>query len=89
MESLRVLDALEAQETRLTVLMFAADDTTATASLAKTYRALGDRADYLLVKNPARFRSQSFDDSALAHNPSGNCHGQRRKEKIPDLHRSE
>jgi len=34
--------------------------------LAKTYRALGDRADYLLVKNPARFRSPAFDESALA-----------------------
>ena len=50
----------------MTVLMFAADDPTATASLAKTYRALGDRVDYLLVKNPARFRSHAFDDSALA-----------------------
>lgn len=66
MDSLRVLDALEARETRLTVLMFAADDPTATASLAKTYRALGDRADYLLVRNPARFRSHTFDESALA-----------------------
>ena len=66
MESLRVLDALDASETRLTVLMFAADDPTATASLAKTYRALGDRADYLLVKNPARFRSEVFDQTALA-----------------------
>jgi hypothetical protein len=66
MDSLRVLDALNARETRLTVLMFAADDPTATASLAKTYRALGDRADYLLVKNPARFRSEVFDRTALA-----------------------
>jgi hypothetical protein len=66
MESLRVLDALDARETRMTVLMFAADDPTATASMAKTYRALGDRADYLLVKNPARFRSQAFDESAFA-----------------------
>ena len=66
MESLRVLDALDARETRMTVLMFAADDPTATASMAKTYRALGDRVDYLLVKNPARFRSHAFDESALA-----------------------
>jgi hypothetical protein len=66
MESLRVLDALDARETRMTVLMFAADDPTATGSLAKTYRALGNRVDYLLVRNPARFRSQAFDDSALA-----------------------
>ena len=66
MDSLRVLDALDARETRMTVLMFAADDPTATASMAKTYRALSDRVDYLLVKNPARFRSQAFDESALA-----------------------
>jgi hypothetical protein len=66
MDSLRVLDALDANETRLTVLMFGADDPTATASMAKTYRALGDRADYFLVKNPARFRSHAFDQSALA-----------------------
>jgi len=66
MDSLRVLDALDARETRMTVLMFAADDPTATASMAKTYRALGDRVDYLLVKNPARFRSQAFEESALA-----------------------
>jgi hypothetical protein len=66
MDSLRVLDALDARDTRMTILMFAADDPTATASMAKTYRALGDRVDYLLVKNPARFRSEAFDQSALA-----------------------
>jgi hypothetical protein len=46
--------------------MFAADDPTATASMAKTYRALGNRVDYVLVKNPARFRSQAFDETAMA-----------------------
>ena len=66
MQSLRVIDALEANGTRMTVLMFAADDPTATASMAKTYRALGNRVDYIVVKNPARFRSQHFDESAMA-----------------------
>ena len=66
MESLRVLDALDARETRMTILMFAADGPTAADSMAKTYRALADRVDYFLVKNPARFRSQAFDESALA-----------------------
>jgi hypothetical protein len=56
----------EARETHLTVLVFAAVDPTATASMAKTYRALGDRVDYFLVKNPARLRSHAFDESALA-----------------------
>jgi len=77
MDSLRVLDALDARETRMTILVFAADDPTATASLAKTYRALGERVDYLLVKNPARFRSHAFDDSALAE--------LFRKNKVPTL----
>jgi hypothetical protein len=66
MDALRVLDALDASETRLTVLMFGADDPTATASMAKTYRALGNRVDYIVVKNPARFRSHLFDESSLA-----------------------
>ena len=66
MESLRVVDALDERGTRMTVLMFAADDPTAMASMAKTYRALGNRVDYLLVKNPARFRSRIFDESPLA-----------------------
>jgi len=66
MQSLRVLDALEGNGTRMTVLMFAADDPTATASMAKTYRALGNRVDYVVVKNPARFRSRLFDESSLA-----------------------
>lgn len=66
MESLRVLDALDECETRMTILMFAADDPTATASMAKTYRALGNRVDYVLVKNPARFRSNAFDETAMA-----------------------
>ncbi len=66
MQSLRVLDALESNGTRITVLMFAADDPTAAASMAKTYRALGNRVDYIVVKNPARFRSRLFDESALA-----------------------
>jgi hypothetical protein len=66
MQSLRVLDALEKSETRMTVLMFAADDPTATSSMAKTYRALGHRVDYIVVKNPARFRSRLFDESSLA-----------------------
>jgi hypothetical protein len=66
MQSLRVLDALENSGTRMTVLMFAADDPTATASMAKTYRALGNRVDYIVVKNPARFRSRLYDESSLA-----------------------
>jgi len=66
LESLSVLDVFEQRETRLTVLMFGSDDPTAMMSMAKTYLALGDRADYVLVKNPARFRSAKFDETAIA-----------------------
>ena len=62
LESLSVLDALEERETRMTVLMFGSDDPTAMTSMAKTYLALGERVDYVLVKNPARFRSAKFDE---------------------------
>jgi hypothetical protein len=61
---------MELPDTPVAVADFPAQATdfllNAMASLAKTYRALGDRVDYLLVKNPARFRSHAFDDSALA-----------------------
>ncbi len=66
LESLSVLDVFEERDTRMTVLMFGSDDPTAMMSMAKTYLALGDRADYVLVKNPARFRSTKFDETAIA-----------------------
>ena len=61
-----MLEVFEERNTRTTVLMFGSDDPTAMMSMAKTYLALGDRVDYVLIKNPARFRSAKFDETALA-----------------------
>lgn len=66
MERFRVLDILEEKGIRLTAFLYAADDATAESSLARIVRAFGERADYLVVKNPARFRSEKFEASKAA-----------------------
>ena len=48
------LSVLEHSKMRLTVPLFLVDDAAALESLAKVVHAFGDRADYLLIKNPAR-----------------------------------
>jgi hypothetical protein len=60
---LRLLDLFEASATRPTLLVFAADDQTAKESAAAVVRHFGDRADYLLIENPARFKSDEFKAS--------------------------
>jgi hypothetical protein len=65
-ETFGVLDTLEASGIRPTLLLFPADDHTAQVSLANVVRAFGARADYILVRNPARFSTRQFDESKLA-----------------------
>lgn len=55
------LDLLEGAGLRLTVPLFLVDDTGARESLAKVVRALTDRVDYLLVRNPARGSSNRVE----------------------------
>lgn len=62
-EKFRVVELLEEGNARMTVLLFPADDQTALTSLAKTVKTLGDRVDYLLVKNPARYKTEQWDGS--------------------------
>jgi hypothetical protein len=57
---LQLLDFLEGAQIRPTLFIFMADDETAKESAGDAVRFFGDRADYLLVDNPARFRSQRF-----------------------------
>jgi hypothetical protein len=45
---------------RPTLLIFAADDPTAKESASNTVRFFGDAADYVLIENPARFKSEEF-----------------------------
>jgi hypothetical protein len=46
--------------------VFAPDDPTAKESAAKTVRFFGDDVDYLLVENPAKFKSDEFRRTALS-----------------------
>ncbi len=56
---------LAAEGVKTTVLLFPADDRTAQQSMAQVVAALGSQVDYLLIKNPARFTTASFDGSKM------------------------
>lgn len=62
-EKFSALDALESAGVRTTILLFPADDKTAQVSLANVVNAFGDKADYILVSNLARFTQTQFDAS--------------------------
>ena len=62
-DTFSALDALEGAGVRTTILLFPADDKTAQVSLGNVVKAFGDRADYILVSNPARFTRTQFDGS--------------------------
>jgi len=55
-----LLEFFERSGIRPTLLIFAADDPTAKESASKTVRFFGDAADYLLVENPAKYKSDEF-----------------------------
>ncbi|MGA8658074.1 MAG: hypothetical protein WB586_18175 [Chthoniobacterales bacterium] len=61
----KLVEFFEQSGIRPTLLVFAADDPTAKESAAKTIRFFGDNADYLLVENPAKFKSDEFKKTAL------------------------
>lgn len=65
-EALRALDVLDEARVRMTVMLFPADDDSAQRSLAAVVRQLGNRVDYLLVRSPARYRTEQFDQSKAA-----------------------
>jgi hypothetical protein len=62
----KLLEFFEQSGVRPTLLVFAADDPTAKESAASTIRLFGDAADYLLVENPAKFKSDEFRRTALS-----------------------
>jgi hypothetical protein len=61
----RLLEFFEQAHVRPTLLIFAADDPTAKESASNTVRFFGDNADYVLVENPARFKTDEFKRTAL------------------------
>jgi hypothetical protein len=63
----RLLEFFEQARVRPTLLIFAADDPTAKESASNTVRFFGDNADYLLIENPARFKSAEFHRTPLAN----------------------
>jgi hypothetical protein len=65
-EKLQLLEFFDKKGIRITFLIFAADDRTARESASDTVRFFGDRADYLLVENPARFKSDGFKRTPFA-----------------------
>jgi hypothetical protein len=65
-ERLQLLDFFESVGIRPTLIVFTADDPTARESAANTVRFFGDRADYLLVENPARFSAAGFKKTPFA-----------------------
>jgi len=62
----KLLEFFEQSGVRPTLLIFAADDPTAKESAANTVRFFGDAADYLLIENPAKFKSDQFKKMALS-----------------------
>src|SRR6516162_2801574 len=64
-DATRSLDSFAATGIRPTLLIFAADDDTAQKSAANTVRFFADSADYLLVENPAKFKSGEFKRTGL------------------------
>ena len=64
-DRLGILDAWQAKGIRPTVLIFAADDDTAMQSASKVIRAFDGRAEYVLVENPARFKSVRFNQTPM------------------------
>jgi len=50
---------------RPTLLIFTADDSTAKDSAADTIEFFGENADYILIENSARFRSDNFKNTPL------------------------
>jgi hypothetical protein len=62
-EHFHAFAVLREKRVRLTNLIFASDERAAMESAAAIINACRDAADYVIVKNPARFTSQTFDAS--------------------------
>ena len=62
----KLVEFFEQSRVRPTLLIFAADDPTAKETAANTLRFFQDSADYLLVENPARFKSDEFRRTTLS-----------------------
>lgn len=64
-EHFSAFELFEQKRTRLTVFIFASDERAAMISAAQIITNFDARADYVIVKNPARFTSEIFENSKL------------------------
>jgi hypothetical protein len=64
-EHFNALKLFRDQETRLTVFVFASNERPAMNSAHQIISAFGEEADYVTVRNPARFSSEIFEASIV------------------------
>lgn len=60
-----VMDTLDNRGIRLTIAIFASNERAGLLSAHKIISQLADRVDYVIVYNPARFKSDTFDKSVI------------------------
>jgi hypothetical protein len=64
-EHFNALKMFSDQKNRLTVFIFASDERPAMNSAHQIMTAFGEEADYIAVRNPARFGSKTFEASVV------------------------
>jgi hypothetical protein len=69
-DHLQMLKSFRTSGIRPTLLIFTADDSTAKDSALETLEFFGDAADYLLIENSARFKSDSYDEFIARNSPT-------------------
>jgi hypothetical protein len=65
LEELQVLEVCAEQGVRLTFFLFPTDDTESMTNVGQLFLRAGDRADYIVVHNPAKARGDLFRGSQL------------------------
>jgi len=65
LEELQVLEICAEQGVRLTFFLFPTDDTESMTNVGQLFLRAGDRADYVIVHNPAKARGDLFRGSRL------------------------
>jgi len=65
LEELQVMEACAEQGVRLTFFLFPTDDTESMTNVGQLFLRAGDRADYIVVHNPAKARGDLFRGSQL------------------------
>jgi hypothetical protein len=65
LEELHLLESMAAAGLRFTFLLFPSEDTESMSNLMDLFFFAGDRVDYVIVRNPAKVRTDLFKGSSL------------------------